>query len=143
MSTNQPTLPYRGGCLCGAVRYEVDVELPRASHCHCSMCRKAHGAAFATYVSVPREKFRFTRGADDALRRYESSPGVLRSFCMHCGSPLNWASKERDGEEVDFTLGTLDAPIEPPQQWHIYTASKASWYVIEDDDPQWPGRKPE
>ena len=146
MSTNkpQPPLPYQGGCLCGAVRYEVNAELPRAPLSHCSMCRKAHGAAFATYATVPRAKFRFTRGAEGALRSYESSPGILRSFCMHCGSPLSWSSKEtRDADEVDFTLGTLDAPIGPPQQWHIYTASKASWYDIEDHHPQWPERKPE
>jgi hypothetical protein len=143
MNTNPPALPYRGACLCGAVRYEVDSEINRASHCHCSMCRKAHGAAFATYGTVPKATFRITQGAD-ALRSYASSPGITRNFCMHCGSPITWLSDHagRDGE-VGFTLGTLETPLPPPaDQWHIYTASKASWYTIEDKWPQWSERRP-
>ncbi|UTN73684.1 GFA family protein [Pseudomonas aeruginosa] len=68
-----------GSCLCGAVRYEIDAPIESASHCHCSQCRKAHGAAFATYGKVRREAFRYVAGAD-AVAEYHSSPGVTRTF---------------------------------------------------------------
>jgi len=134
--------PYRGGCLCGAVRYEVGTVIDRASHCHCSMCRKAHGAAFATYATVPAEHFRITQGAD-SLRSYVSSPGNTRTFCMHCGSPITWVSEHApDRGSVDVTLGTLETAVQVPQQWHIFVASKAPWYAIDDGLPQWPQRRP-
>ena len=64
------TATCHGSCLCGAVKFEVDMEIDAASHCHCSMCRKWHGAAFATYATAPADRFRITQGAD-TLRGYE------------------------------------------------------------------------
>jgi hypothetical protein len=61
------TEAYKGSCLCGAVAFEVDSFLESAAHCHCSMCRKFHGAEYATYVSVSRESFRLLRGEDSVL----------------------------------------------------------------------------
>ncbi len=83
----------RGGCLCGAIRYQIDGALGAMTHCHCSMCRKAHGAAFATYARVLLRDFRFDRG-EDQLERYRSSPEVDRAFCKRCGS--NPESKKID-----------------------------------------------
>ncbi|HAL66088.1 MAG TPA: GFA family protein, partial [Pseudomonas sp.] len=78
---------YQGSCLCAAIGYEL-LALPKAvSHCHCSQCRKGHGAAYASYGSVPREALRMLRGADQ-LAAYASSPTVLRQFCAACGSSL-------------------------------------------------------
>jgi len=64
----------RGSCLCGSVRYEVRQPLGRIVHCHCSMCRKAHGAAFRTRAAVRVADFRWIAG-EDLLTHYESSPG--------------------------------------------------------------------
>ncbi len=83
-----------GSCLCGAVSYEIDAPIESASHCHCSQCRKAHGAAFATYGKVRREAFRYVAGAD-AVAEYHSSPGVTRTFCRHCGSNTAVAWRQR------------------------------------------------
>ena len=133
-----PTLPLRGGCLCGAVKYELDGPISFASHCHCSMCRKAHGAAFASYGGVSASSFRITQG-QDALRSFESSPGVMRSFCSQCGSPITWTSGEHAGH-VAFTLGTLETPVPmPPGMRHIHVASKAPWYEICDSLPRFDG----
>src|ERR1700686_4005215 len=80
---------HRGSCLCGGIQYELSSELRGTAHCHCSMCRKAHGAAFATHGGVPKSDLRLLTGAD-LLREYGSSPTITRSFCSQCGSQLFW-----------------------------------------------------
>lgn len=127
--------PYRGSCLCGSVRFEVTSAIESVSHCHCSKCRKAHGAAFATYGSVRREAFRFTSG-EASLRDYRSSKSVTRTFCPACGSPLTWRSDDEFADWISFPLGALDTPYIPPGQRHIHVASRAPWYAITDRWPQ-------
>ena len=126
---------HRGSCLCGSVRFETTAPLQAASHCHCSMCRKAHGAAFASYGNVRRERHRFVQG-QALLRTYQSSAQVTRTFCSVCGSPLLWHSEGAHADWVAVPLGTLDTPYETPPQKHIFVASKAPWVVICDGYPQ-------
>lgn len=76
-----------GSCLCGSVAYEVDAAIGPIAHCHCVTCRKAHGSAFSSVSSVPRNKFRWTKG-EGLLASYESSPGKVRRFCSKCGSQI-------------------------------------------------------
>ncbi|MDQ8036849.1 MAG: GFA family protein [Pedobacter sp.] len=128
---------HTGSCLCGAVRYEVDGDIRNVTHCHCSMCRKAHGSAFGSYGSVRREQFRFLQG-EEHLVPYESSEGVRRRFCSACGASLLWLSEHRFPEWVSFALGTLDTPFVPPKQRHIHVASKAEWHEVTDAWPQQP-----
>lgn len=120
-----------GGCLCGAIRYQIDGDLARAGSCHCSMCRKAHGAAFGTYAEVPEGGFRWTAGEDE-VRTFESSPDGGRAFCPHCGSTLGAVDK---GELRWVTLGTVDGDPGVRPQAHIFVASKAPWDDINDDLP--------
>jgi hypothetical protein len=124
----------RGSCLCGGVRYEITGELGRASHCHCRMCRKQHGAAFGTYARVKAAEFRFTQG-EDLVVRYRSSPEVFRTFCRTCGSTLQWLWAPRP-DVLTVTLGTLDDDPGIRPALHIYTADKAPWFEITDDLPQ-------
>ena len=107
-----------GHCLCGTVRFAVDA-VRDLSHCHCSMCRKHHGAAFATMARVREEAFRWTAG-EDRVRRYESSPGFHRSFCGACGSSLPGRSPA-GGWFVPAGL-FADDPGKRPNA-HIFTAS--------------------
>lgn len=129
---------HRGRCLCGGVQYAVQADIKAVTHCHCQMCRKGHGAAFATYGSVPAQAHTFTAGAA-LLRSYRSSPGVTRSFCSACGSPLLW---RREGGAfaawLSFPLGTLDSPCVPAKQRHVHTADRLAWCAIADDWPQQP-----
>lgn len=127
---------YRGSCLCGGVRYEVSAPVEMVSHCHCSMCRKAHGAAFGTYAGVRSEAHVVTAGAE-LMREYRSSGHVTRVFCSVCGSPLLWRSEGMDGW-VAFPLATLDTPLVPARQKHIHVESRALWYEISDHWPQRP-----
>src|SRR4030095_16787233 len=76
-----------GGCLCGAVRFEVSGPIDRVVHCHCTMCQRAHGAAFVTWAALPNERVRITAG-EAQLVRYRSSEFGTRSFCRGCGSSM-------------------------------------------------------
>ncbi|TRX73176.1 GFA family protein [Pseudomonas mangiferae] len=122
----------KGSCLCGAIRYEIDAPVNAISHCHCGQCRKAHGAPFGSYFSVPKQALRFVQGADQ-VRTYGSSPGIARTFCPHCGSTLQWMKV--DSDTTCMTPGTLDSPLGEVAQTHIYTEWKADWYALTDGLP--------
>jgi hypothetical protein len=124
----------RGSCLCGDVRFEISGALSGASHCHCTMCRKAHGAAFGTYAAARAADFRILSG-EDRIARYRSSPGIVRTFCARCGSTLQWL-RESKPEIVDIALGVLDDDPGVRPASHIYVASKAPWHEITDRLPQ-------
>ena len=124
----------RGSCLCGAVRYEIRGALGPMSHCHCAMCRKAHGAAFGTYSRVRRSDFALLAGAE-RIRAFRSSAKVTRTFCDTCGSTLQWITDDRP-DALDVAIGTLDDDPGIRPSLHIFTASKAPWFEITDGLPQ-------
>ena len=123
-----------GSCLCGAVRYEISVQLGPAVHCYCSQCRKASGASCATNASVPTDGFQFVSG-EALVGEFESSPGQFRCFCTRCGSPLIKRNAARP-TEFRLRLGTLDTDPEVEVAAHIFVSSKAPWTTITDDLPQ-------
>lgn len=125
-----------GSCLCGEVAYEIDGELTDLVHCHCSMCRKMHGAAFGTYGSVARTAFRFVRG-EDRVVSYRSSGPITRTFCGRCGSTLQFI---RDGRPtISLAVGTLDDDPRKRATRHIWTRDKAPWWHIDDSLPRYEG----
>jgi hypothetical protein len=123
----------KGLCLCGTVSYEAGGPFLAMMSCHCSMCRKHHGAAFATYVSAPLDGFRWISG-EDALLNYQSSEQGMRSSCKGCGSavPLTMASH---GLAL-LPAGPLDGELGLTPQAHMFVGSKAPWHTITDDLPQ-------
>ena len=119
---------YQGSCLCAAVRYELLAAPKAVSHCHCGQCRKGHGAAFASYASVPRSALRILGGADK-ITPYASSETVVREFCAQCGSTLFWSRTEGEfADWVSIALGTLDTPFVAQKQKHVYCDSAVHWY---------------
>src|SRR6476661_6198063 len=82
-----PGKPAAGQCLCGKVAFEIDVPARWAWHDHSSASRRAHGAAYATYVGSWRKRFRIVKGKT-ALARYEDKDKTARNFCSTCGTPL-------------------------------------------------------
>ena len=119
---------YQGSCLCAAVRYELLDEPKAVSHCHCSQCRKGHGAEFASYGSVPCSAFSLLSCAED-LKAYRSSESVLREFCRHCGSTLFWKCSQGEAAGwICVALGTLDTPFKPSKQKQFYTGDSAIWF---------------
>ena len=118
-----------GKCLCGSVTWEISGTPEFAYNCHCSMCRKAHGAAFGTYYFVKSSDFRWT-GSQDSVKRHASSDKLTRSFCGTCGS----VTPDPDDDGVFVPAGCHDDG--PPVDAHIFVGSRAPWYEISDDLPQ-------
>ena len=128
-----------GGCLCGKVRYRVDGPLFGVDHCHCSMCRRQHGAAFATYADCAAGDFSWVEG-EDIVKLYEAEGGGGWCFCSECGSTLAGTD---NGEVTSITLGTVEGDPGVRPESHIFTGSKAVWHEITDDLPQFDERPPE
>lgn len=128
----------KGSCLCHAIEYEIHGELGPVMMCHCSKCRKANGSAYAINAMVNTNAFVIVKG-QDAISEYESTPGVFRSFCKHCGSPLV-SRRPSQPDIVRLRIGTLDTPVDVKAMAHIFVGSKASWDEIHDDIPQYEER---
>ena len=122
-----------GGCLCGALRYEIDGPFVDMLHCHCSMCRKHHGTPFATWVAAPSSGFRWLTDTA-SLTRYDSSPKAHRDFCNVCGSVAPTFIDEMG--LVIVPAGNLDGDPAIRPSKHMFVGSKAPWYTITDDLPQ-------
>jgi len=127
--------PLTGSCLCGSIQYSVDKIEKQMAHCHCTMCRKFHGAAFATFGEVRAENFHWING-EDILKIYVANNGTTRSFCGICGSSLIFSPSNDTGEYVEFALGTLDSKIENKPDAHIFTDYGVCWFKVTDDLPQ-------
>ena len=125
----------RGSCLCKGIQYEISGPLKFVRNCHCSMCRKVTGAAFRTRAAVRNSDFRWTKG-EELVGRYESSPGEFKAFCKVCGSTLGTFFPNAPHQTMGLALGTLDDNPGVRPGCHVYVASKAPWYEITDDLPQ-------
>ncbi len=124
-------------CLCGDVRFVVRGDLGQVHNCHCTMCRKAHAAAYRTRVGVGTESFAWTAG-EDRIGWYESSPGTFRGFCTRCGTRL--VSKfDEDPSTLGVPLALFDTDPGVRPEMHVHVASKADWYEICDDLPRFEG----
>jgi hypothetical protein len=122
----------QGRCLCGGVVFEVTAPLGMVMHCHCSICRKFHGSAFATHGVVPADGVRWLAGRE-LVHRVRSSATNTRPFCSRCGS--NVPSDEVSGT-VFVPLGNLDDDPGARPLAHIFVGSKAPWYEIPGTLPQ-------
>lgn len=128
------TMRFEGSCLCGAVRLRAEEPFLDFLHCHCTDCRKTHGAAFATSIGVARERFAVTAGADE-VRAFTAPSGTKRSFCARCGAKI---AVENDGWDAVYVPGSLfDTAFPFKPQMHMYVRSRAPWYEILDDLPRW------
>jgi hypothetical protein len=120
--------------MCGAVRYRATGAATNLCYCHCDSCRRAAGSPSVPWGTFERSRFVLTRGA---LSEFRSSARVVRGFCAACGSSLTYSNEKRP-DEVDVTLGTLDAPQQLRPQMHVWVADKLPWVQIADELPQWP-----
>ncbi len=127
--------PFPGGCLCGALRYEID-GAPSSSICHCRSCRRASGAPTVGWLVVERERFRIISGE---LRTIRSSPPVTRGFCPRCGTPVTYVHDDNPGF-VEFTTATLDQPDAFPPTHEIWLSEKIAWAADRPDPPALPAR---
>jgi len=130
-----------GHCECARVRFEVDGNIEDFSHCHCSQCRRLHGAAYATFAGVNRGEFRYVAGESDTSS-YLSSPSNIRVFCSVCGSTI-LVDPQDEPEYLYLSMSTLEGDPHRPPGYHAYVGSKAPWHEISDDLPQYDTDPPE
>lgn len=126
---------YKGQCLCGGIKYEVDKLGSKMGHCHCTMCRKFHGAAFATYGEAQQDDFRWLQG-EELLQSYKASNGTKRKFCAKCGSSLIFESASGGGV-IEFALASLDDASKLMPDAHIYLSSQVDWLKLNDGLPKY------
>jgi hypothetical protein len=126
---------YHGSCLCGKVKFTISDAIENIVHCHCSLCRKAQGSAFATNANVKAKDFIFLQDEEN-LTPYPSSSTQIKYFCKTCGSPI--MSKNSSAPEyIRIRLGTIESDISERPSAHIFTSSKANWETICGDIPQY------
>jgi hypothetical protein len=123
-----------GACLCGAVRFEIRLPPMFCAHCHCSICRRGHGAGYVTWVGAFADGFRLLAG-ENHLVRYRSSDHGTRSFCGICGSTLFFTSAHDPGR-IDVVLANLQGEADLRPQFHAYFGDRAAWVEVNDGLPR-------
>ena len=124
------SIVFEGGCLCGALRYRASGAPLWVSHCHCRMCQRHTGSAFATFVGFASDCIEWTSGQPSL---YQSSERVERGFCAACGSTITF---ERAHEsEIDVTAGSLDRPESIEPEFHMNTENQVPWLKLADGLP--------
>ena len=124
-----------GGCLCGAVRYEIDGDPIFAGHCHCSDCQKATGTGHVSVTGLPSTAFKVTGVTKGYTVPGDSGMGYTRNFCPNCGS-LVYGQAEGMPGVTNVTAGTLDDVSAFQPQFVIYTRSRPDWDRIDSGLPE-------
>ncbi len=127
---NEKTTPATGGCLCGAVRFEVTAAPFSIDYCHCRMCQRVSGSVLTSWADFKALEFRCTRGE---IKFYRSSQYGERGFCPRCGSTL--VGRDLDGSVVSVATGSFDHPEDFPPNLHCGSESQVPWLKIDDDLP--------
>jgi hypothetical protein len=123
-----------GSCACGAVRFEIQLPTRFCVHCHCSLCRTNHGAAFVTWVGVAKTQFRLLT-SETALTHYASSDHGRRSFCSKCGTSL-FCELAAHPNTIDITLTSMRGAIDRGPEAHIYYENHVEWVEARDELPR-------
>jgi hypothetical protein len=126
-----PQTPLQGGCLCGAVRFELTAPLISAGYCHCTHCQRRTGTGSSANGRVPQAGFRLLEGADE-LRAFKPPTGVPKLFCARCGSALFSGDPFTD-EEVAVRLGALDRDPGIALEYRQFVDSAAPWEAVPQD----------
>lgn len=121
---------FAGECLCGAVRFEVAPPSRWCLHCHCTLCRKAHGAPFVTWFGVGKTQLRLIRG-EASIRWRDSSSHGRRAFCHDCGTQLFFESTKWP-DQIDIVRALVEGPIDRAPSAHVYVSYKADWVDLDD-----------
>ena len=126
--TNQ----YKGSCLCGDIQFSVSGFSEKVANCHCTMCRKFHGAAFGTLVGVNNLNW---LSGEQQLKDFIAPNGTIRTFCLKCGSSLGFRVKGAPFKEIELAIATFDCDIPVEIDAQIYTDNKANWCQLQMDLP--------
>ena len=131
---------YKASCLCGQIKITIKGPITDIIHCHCSLCRKSSGTAFATNGFVSTCDLSFDSG-QELLQSFELKPGKQRHFCSNCASPI-YSSNADNNERVRLRLGIIDSPITERPISHNFVSSKADWDSLDCELPHYEGHEP-
>jgi hypothetical protein len=124
----------RGSCLCGQVRFSARLPSKWVAHCHCTYCRRAHGAAFVTWAGFVSDRVAIDPdGAQPSW--YESSPGARRGFCAHCGSPMLFTST-RWPDEMHVARALIADALDREPSAHVFFNTHVPWIEVNDSLPK-------
>jgi len=123
-----------GGCMCGAVRYELGSDPFDCGWCHCRTCQLSSGAPAMVFASVPVGHLVWTKG-EEVVRTVASSSFGQRTFCGECGTPFLMQVTHQP-DTVDFSVATLDDPCSIEPGFHIFWRSRIGWFEPGDDLPR-------
>ena len=131
-----PAFPLRGGCVCGAARYEMATAALFVHCCHCTWCQRESGAAFALNAMIESDRVTLTAGTVQGVRTPSNSGKGQTVFrCPHCQVAL-WSHYAGAGDAVKFLrVGTLDEPFRPAPDIHIFTSTKQTWVLLDPATP--------
>ena len=125
-----------GSCLCGGVGFVATLPSRWVAHCHCTRCRRAHGAAFVTWVGFDADRVEI-RDPEARLAWHRAEGGGERGFCSSCGSTLFFRSPKWAGE-LHIVLANVDGPVDRAPQAHVYYDTHVDWVQLADDLPKKP-----
>jgi hypothetical protein len=129
---------FEGGCLCGALRFRVEIRPIDTGYCHCTLCQRSTGAPVLAWASFPVKNFSYTKGH---ATLYDSSSWGHREFCNQCGTQIGF--RETDAATtIDVNVGCMDDPSAFPPACHIHAEDRISWFDTSDDLPRHPGAEP-
>lgn len=135
--------PVTGGCLCGAIRYQIDAPLPNIVSCHCQNCRRISGSGASFNAMIPTSALKFISGTPKRYVDAQTASGnrLFRFFCADCGSSL-CSRRETTPEMTVVKVGTLDDPSALKLTTHIWTSSALPWMFIDPAAEQHPRGRP-
>jgi hypothetical protein len=122
-----------GRCLCGQVHFVAEGDPKWVVYCHCASCRRHTASPVACFVNYPLARVRFT----GTRTQYESSPGVTRSHCATCGTPIAYETAKRPGE-IDLYQNAFDEPERFEPQAHVHFEDHLPWFDTRDEKPRLP-----
>ncbi|PCI70141.1 MAG: hypothetical protein COB38_07560 [Gammaproteobacteria bacterium] len=120
-----------GQCLCGSVSFKVEMPTNWMAHCHCTLCQKAHGSAFVTWVGVNKERV-IIDDSENSLTWFKSSKNAERGFCDLCGSSLFFRS-ENWANELHIVRANFTGALDREPQSHGYYDTHVSWFSVNDN----------
>lgn len=126
----EPSEKFSGSCLCEAVKFEVTPPTHWCFHCHCTLCRRAHGAPFVTWFGIGREQLQIVKG-EDRLRWRHSSDHGRRGFCADCGTQLLFETTRHPGQ-IDVVRACVAGPIDREPSAHVHVGTQVDWLQIGD-----------
>lgn len=125
----------RGQCFCGTITFEIDEPVEACVTCHCDSCRRQCSAPMTTYVGLDDGKWRWTSGTP---KTYRSSPGVERTFCGDCGTPLSFRSQKM-ADRMHLYVAALEQPEAFAPTLHVAHEEKLPWLKLDDGLPTFIG----